>query len=240
MKFAVQLYSLREKVEKEGIESVIQTIAKAGYDGVEFAGFYGYTPVEMSSLIQKYGLTPISMHCGVKDVEENLPFIDKLNIKNVFVAYEPKVRFDDEENFKKLLSDFEKAHKLLAPRGVTLGYHNHAHEFEDGKDRMKQLLLALPYLKAEPDVCWLTVAGKNAASYLDELGEKLVLVHIKEVAQKDTGEAIIGEGKVDMRGVFTQMKKKDVKWAILEAEHITCNVDEYLSHSLKYMKNFLK
>ncbi len=237
MKFAVQLYSLRKTAEKEGGEAALKIVAAAGYDGVEFAGFYGYTPEEMRKLTEKYALAPVSMHCGVKEVEQNLPYIDALGIKNVFVAWAPKDAFDDEEKFREMLADFDKAHALLAPRGVTVGYHNHAHEFEDGKDRMRQLFDAAPYLKAEPDVCWLTVAGKDAAAYLKGLGDKLTMVHVKEVADGDKGEAVIGEGVVDMQGVFAVMKKKALPWAVLEAENIVGDTAEYLSRSLKNMKN---
>ncbi|PWM72399.1 MAG: hypothetical protein DBX59_06375 [Bacillota bacterium] len=240
MKFAVQLYSLRDMAHDKGGEAALKAVADAGYDGVEFAGFYGYTPAEMRALTEKYALTPISMHCCAAAVEENLPYIDALGIKYVFVAYEPKARFDDEKKFGEMLAEFERAHELLAPRGVTFGYHNHEHEFEDGKDRMKQLLEAAPYLKAEPDVCWLTVAGKDAAAYLESLGEKLALVHVKEVAQGEKGEAVIGEGKVNMAGVFGQIEKSALPWAVLEAEHVVGDTGEYLSRSLQNMKNFLK
>ena len=102
---------------------------------------------------------------------------------------------------------------------------------------MRQLFDAAPYLKAEPDVCWLTVAGKDAAAYLKGLGDKLTMVHVKEVADGDKGEAVIGEGVVDMQGVFAVMKKKALPWAVLEAENIVGDTAEYLSRSLKNMKN---
>ena len=44
MKFAVQLYSLRELAKREGAEAVLRTVSEAGYDGVEFAGFYDLSP----------------------------------------------------------------------------------------------------------------------------------------------------------------------------------------------------
>ena len=47
MKLAVQLYSLRVFAEKNGAEETLKLVSEAGYDGVEFAGFYGKTPAEM-------------------------------------------------------------------------------------------------------------------------------------------------------------------------------------------------
>ena len=59
MKYGVQLYSLRETAEREGAEKILQMVSEAGYDGVEFAGFYGRTPEEMKELLKKYKLVGI-------------------------------------------------------------------------------------------------------------------------------------------------------------------------------------
>ena len=39
MKFAVQLYSLRELAAREGAEAVLRTVSEAGYDGVSLRDF---------------------------------------------------------------------------------------------------------------------------------------------------------------------------------------------------------
>lgn len=62
MKYGVQLYSLRETAEKRGAEEVLRLVAEAGYDGVEFAGFYGRTPEEMKALLAEYGLVHFRAH----------------------------------------------------------------------------------------------------------------------------------------------------------------------------------
>ena len=62
MKNAIQLYSLREMIEREGVEAVFEAVSKAGFEGIEFAGFYGLTPEEMKTLIEKYNLNAISAH----------------------------------------------------------------------------------------------------------------------------------------------------------------------------------
>ncbi|MFQ9738758.1 MAG: hypothetical protein ACLR06_14315 [Christensenellaceae bacterium] len=57
MKYGVQLYSLRETAEREGAEKILQMVSEAGYDGVEFAGFYGRTPEEMKELLKNTSLS---------------------------------------------------------------------------------------------------------------------------------------------------------------------------------------
>ena len=63
MKVGIQLYSLRSDCEKD-LEGVLKALSEDGYDGVELAGFYQYTPEDFKKLCDKYGLKIISAHVG--------------------------------------------------------------------------------------------------------------------------------------------------------------------------------
>ncbi len=239
MRFAVQLYSLRDMAAKEGGEAALRLVSETGYEGVEFAGFYGYSPRELAALLKKYSLKGVCAHLSAEEIENALPYISALDLKSVVIPYLPLEEFDDPKRYADRLGKIEKAHSLLQKEGVTLGYHNHAHEFEGGKDRMKKLLDDLPFLRAEPDVFWLHVAGFNAQKYLRKLGERAELVHIKEAAAEDparSAEPFVGEGVVGMEGVFSAMREIGAKWAILEAEQFACSAEEYLRRSFINMQ----
>ena len=47
---ALQLYTLREAAARDGFESIVRTVAKMGYVGVEPAGFPGTTAEEAGKL----------------------------------------------------------------------------------------------------------------------------------------------------------------------------------------------
>ena len=90
---------------------------------------------------------------------------------------------------------------------------------------------------------WVTVAGKDAVSELRRFEGRLSLVHIKEAASEDprgSAQPIVGEGAVDMRGVFAEAKKQGIPWAILEVEKYPCAEEEYLKRSLENMKKLEK
>lgn len=72
---------------------------------------------------------------------------------------------------------------------MGFGYHNHAHEFENGKDYLKKITDDVAGLKAELDVFWATVAGLDAVGKMKELEGKLAFVHIKEAAKENAREA---------------------------------------------------
>lgn len=238
MKFAVQLYSLRELAKREGAEAVLRTVSEAGYDGVEFAGFYDLSPEQMKALLEKYHLEPVSAHIGADEVASQMDYIETLGIKNVFIPWVSKDTFDDETEYKVFCRKIGDAYAML--RGKALfGYHNHAHEFEDGKDRIEKLLSDVPFLKSELDVFWATVAGLDPVAYMKKLGDRLAFVHIKEAAAADPVESaqpVVGEGAVDMHGVFAQMREKKIGWAVLEVEKYPCSEAEYLARSLENMR----
>ena len=69
---AYQVYSARDDAQKD-LGSVLKQLAAMGYDGVEFAGFYGHTAEEVSALLKENGLTAISSHVPFADIRKD-PF----------------------------------------------------------------------------------------------------------------------------------------------------------------------
>ena len=63
MRYALQLYSVVEAMEKDFRETVRHT-ARIGYDGVEFAGFYGLPPEEVKALLTESALTAARTSLG--------------------------------------------------------------------------------------------------------------------------------------------------------------------------------
>ena len=61
---AVQLYSVREDAAKD-LAGVLKAIAKMGYDGVEFAGFYGHDAKSVRAMLDEYGLKAEGAHVGI-------------------------------------------------------------------------------------------------------------------------------------------------------------------------------
>ncbi|MBQ5790245.1 MAG: hypothetical protein IIW01_08135, partial [Thermoguttaceae bacterium] len=61
---ALQVYSLREYAAKD-LAGTMKKIAEMGYEGVEFAGYYGKSAKEVRKALDDAGLKAISTHLGV-------------------------------------------------------------------------------------------------------------------------------------------------------------------------------
>ena len=64
MKIALQLYSIKDISEKEGLCAALDKAKELGYDGVEFAGLFGLTPEEAKAELDKRGLECAGFHQG--------------------------------------------------------------------------------------------------------------------------------------------------------------------------------
>src|SRR5207245_1966564 len=58
---AVQLFSLRRQCEQD-LEATLRWVRQAGFEGVEFAGFYGRTATQLKSLLDENQLRCCGSH----------------------------------------------------------------------------------------------------------------------------------------------------------------------------------
>ena len=235
MKLGVQLYSLRNQIKELGVEEVLKMVSKAGYTCVEFAGFYGLTPIEMKNLLDKYHLEGISAHIGLDSIEKELEYIDTLGIKSVFV---PWVSADDLANkLPEIKEKIEKIKPELDKRGVAFGYHNHNQEYIGGADRVQELLDAVPGFYSEIDTYWVKRAGIEPTEKMKQYGNRLYCLHIKEYDKNNEAiNPVVGEGDVGFEEVFKLGKEMGITLAILEVEGYPCDPFEYLKRSYENMK----
>ena len=74
MKFAVQLYSVRDHInDGKDMLDVLGKVKEIGFDGVEFAGYFGLSAEELKARCDELGLTVVGSHLGLDDfLPENL------------------------------------------------------------------------------------------------------------------------------------------------------------------------
>jgi sugar phosphate isomerase/epimerase len=104
-----------------------------------------------------------------------------------------------------VLERISKAREVAESADLTFAYHNHDFEFrtlDDGTDLWTRLsAAAIPH---QPDVGWLTVAGRDPVATINELAGRCPSVHAKDVRQKADGtweDVIAGDGEIDWPGV---------------------------------------
>ena len=188
-----QLYSAREEAAKD-LYSVLKQLKEMGYDGVEFAGFYGYTPEKISCLLKETGLIAISSHVPyAKMVDDMYAVISehlKIGCKYIVVPYLEDGLRPGQAGFAEVIRNIYRFGMLCKEAGITLLYHNHDFEFSRVSDMygLDFLYSSIPadILSTEIDTCWVKYSGIDPTAYILQYSGRAPIIHLKDyVGQKD-------------------------------------------------------
>ena len=184
---AVQIFSVRDDAARN-LRETLSAIKQMGYDGVEFAGLYGYSPAEIKQMCEELGLVPISAHVPyvdmVNDAKGVLSQYAEIGCRYVAVPYLSPEHRPGQDEFPQVVENIAKIGEVAKELGIQLLYHNHEFEFMklDGKYALDVLYDTIPadLLQTELDTCWVNVGGENPADYIRKYTGRAPVVHLKD------------------------------------------------------------
>lgn len=223
---AVQLYTLRGLLAAD-LPGTLREVAQAGYRAVELAGLPPIEAEALRDLLDESGLRPMGSHESLErlraDPEAVLDRIAVLGCPRVIVPWLPDAERTTPEGAQALARELGRIGDVCRDRGLTLGYHNHAFEFEPlGGTTLWQVLLdELPApIELELDVYWATVAGQDPVEVIRTGGERLRLLHMKDMAAgSDRGDVTPGDGILDWAAIITAGTERSVEWYVVEEDN---------------------
>ena len=190
-KIGLQLYSIREDVEKD-MDAALKAVKEMGYDCVEFAGFFGKSAEEVRAMLDKYGLEAISVHQTaepwLKEGQKAIDYLKTVGIKFCAIPWYPVEKLCNPEEFEKMVKEFTDFGKALKENGIQLLYHNHDFEFTnkiDGEYVFDCIYNSVPadLLRPEMDVCWIKYGGEDPCKYIEKY-DGMKLLHLKDFTAK--------------------------------------------------------
>ena len=205
IKLGYQIYSARD-VAETNLELVCEKLKEFGYDGVEFAGFYGKTREEVKAILDKTGLVAVSSHVPydsiVSDMEGTIEYHKYLGCKYIAIPYLSEELRPGAPGFADAIKTIYTFGALCKQNGIQLLYHNHDFEFVtlSGMYGLDFLYAATTpeVLATELDTCWVKVAGEDPAAYIRKYANRCPIVHLKDfVGSKKEGEALYALIKAD-------------------------------------------
>lgn len=218
MKFAVQLYSVRDHIENgNDMLEILGKVKEIGFEGVEFAGYFGLEAEALRARCEELGLEVVGSHLGLDDykpenLDKTLAYGKALGAKYLGVGGAPHSTYEEAKNTGDVLSAAGvKAREL----GMDTYYHNHTEEFTDLKDGKNAMdIISEDGCKLEVDTYWSFCAGIDNSKYLPENKDKIVLIHIKDGV--DRKPMALGEGENDLAKVLEGVKAIGLEWVVLE------------------------
>lgn len=240
----LQLYTVRDQTQ-QNFKKTVQRVAEMGYDAVEFAGYGDIPSKEMAALLADTGLRAAGTHVGLNalesDLDHELNYCLDIGCPYLIIPYLAQ-EWHTAEGFRKLADRLNVWGRRCQDRGITLGYHNHAFEFEqDNGQYLLDILVATtdPQLvKLELDTYWAAYAGVDPITYLPTIAGRAKLVHLKDMTT-DRHFTEVGDGTLDIKGYCQTARAAGVRFYVVENDQPAIPSLESARRSLENLRAIL-
>ncbi len=240
---ALQLYSVRKDCERD-LPGTLKAVAEMGYEGVEFAGFYGRSARELRTMLDDLGLQVAGAHILLDmllgdQLAATVEFHRELGNRFLIVPWIPEERRNSRQAWLDTAQTFNEIAERLAPEGMYVGYHNHHVEFTpiDGElpwdiffgNTRQEVVMQLDLGNAMR-------GGGDPIPFLECYPGRALTIHLKEYSASDP-KAIIGEGDVQWEKVFELCESVGgTQWYIVEQESYAYPPLECVERCLQSLK----
>ncbi|MDR2704410.1 MAG: sugar phosphate isomerase/epimerase [Planctomycetaceae bacterium] len=218
---SVQVYSVRKAAEKDLAEA-LKKIAEIGYEGVEFAGYYGKDPKEVRKFLDDAGLKCSGTHTGIgalrgDNFEKTIELHKTLGTQFIIVPGGIDKELHSVEGNKKIAEEFNKLAEKAKAVGMVIGYHAHGGDAKliDGIPAWERFFDATtPDVLMEMDLGNYRAGGGDPYKMIEKFKGRSKAVHLKE-----SGDAIIGAGEIDWKRTFELCETiGGTQWYVVEDE----------------------
>ncbi len=238
---ALELYTVRDETKRD-FEGTLRQVAQMGYAGVEFAGYGDLAAQAMAELLAETGLKVAGTHVGLdgltgEKLDASISYCRSIGCP-VMVLPSLAQAWHTLDGIHTLGPRLNSIGRRCHDEGIDFSYHNHDFEFASvqGRTLLERLLeITNPDLvKIELDIYWAAYAGHDPLTLLDKLGERVALVHFKDMAA-DHSMTEVGKGILDMKNMTAFVQQHGI-WAVVEHDHPTLPSLESARVSLEYFR----
>ena len=216
MKYGLQMYSVRDTAQND-LLGALEQVSKLGYHYAEFAGFFGIPAEQVKAKLEECGMEVSSTHTGwqeLKDdvIAETIRYHKTIGNKFIIIPGADLTTKAKLDAFIDMLNEFQP--KLVA-EGITLGYHNHDHEFKPNEDGqiIYDEIVARSNVALEIDTYWAYAAGKDPVAMMEALKDRLPVIHIKDGLSNREGKPL-GQGTAPVAAVYAKAVELNVPMVV--------------------------
>jgi len=197
-----------------------------GYEGVEFAGYYGRSAEELRTLLDANGLKCCGTHIGLETLlgeglAETVAFNKVLGNPYLIVPGLAEERRNSIQAWTETAKVFNEIAAKLRDHGMRVGYHNHAAEFPPMEGQVPWDVFASNTTKdviLQFDMGNAKHGGGDALVYIKKYPARSVTVHVKEYSEKNPA-ALVGEGDLPWPELIAACRSVGgTEWFIIEYE----------------------
>ena len=239
-KVGLQLYTLRNEIQEQGLESVLRQVSEIGYTWMEGFGYenrkiLGMNPADLKSMLNGMGMNMPSVHSvtevsseggkeaiidQMKTTAEDAIAVGAEFLVWAFLTEEDRQSLDD---YKRHIETWNQFGQVCKEAGIQFAYHNHDFEFKDfNGTRPYDMIMEQTdpdLVKFELDLYWITKAGFDPVEYFSKAPGRFPLWHVKDM---EPGEekffAEVGEGTINFKRIFDARDTAGLKYFFVEQD----------------------
>jgi sugar phosphate isomerase/epimerase len=224
---ALQLYSVRMGAQKD-MAGTIAAVAKMGYEGVEFAGYFSFEKDAkgLRKVLDDNNLKCCGTHAqwdslSDANLEATIEFNKTIGNTRLIVPMLTVQGADKKAGWLEYAKRFNELADKVKPHGMRVGYHCHQGEFTKIDDMTPWDIVAgnaKPEVIMQLDTFWALSGGVDPATYVKKYPGRTASIHLKEWT-KDGRIAMIGEGDTKWDELLTTCETiGKTEWYIVEEE----------------------
>ena len=234
----VQLYCVRTTIAKD-IPGHLKALKEMGYDGVDFAGYFGKKAEELRKMLDDAGLKCCGTHTGLNTLQGNslkatIEFNKVLGNKYLIC---PGMDGKTVQGWKDLAKLFTDNAEKLKPEGMYTGYHAHGGDFKKLEDTTPWDVFfsnAGPDVQMQMDTGNCAGGGGDPVAYLKKYPGRTRTIHLKGHG------GLIGEDKLPWKEIFDLCETiAKTEWYIIEEEGGGEKALEVLKRAVDNLKKLL-
>lgn len=273
--FGIQLWTVKEDMAKDKI-ATLQLLSDYGYEIIEsFTGeeglFWGMKPKDFQILLDDLGMKLLSSHIDPKftvekDSEDEFKQLVEdaasIEMTHLFNPY-PGLQ-EDSADWYMIAEGLNRQGEICKAAGLTMGYHNHNHEFiltPDG-DLPFDILLKNTnpdLVEFELDMYWAVWAKQDPISLFNNNPNRITFAHFKDLYGPEKvqqllddpneirteewavqASTVLGTGQIDFEEILNVGSKNGLQTLIVEQERFDGSSPlEDAKKNAEFMKNLL-
>ena len=226
MQIGITVASVSDEYEKDPMRS-FDEIKDAGYEIFEISRCHKLSRDDYAMALRDRGIKPIAGHFCWPDFEDDMfedtiEYAGAFGIDTIVLPWNYPDSIKDYESTVNTAKKMDELAKKLDARGYKLVYHNHWMEFADvyeGKCVEDILLENTKLVNFELDLGWAYTGGcMDLPAYIQKLGSRLAIVHIKDVKDMEKSPVEVGTGLVDIKACLDAAVDVGCQYGIVEQD----------------------
>lgn len=248
MNWSFQLYSARNF---QPWDKILKMLGGLGYAQVEGYGGVYEDAAGFRAEMDRNGLSMPTGHFSIDMLENDFDaarrLADTLGVTTMICPYlVADARPADSAGWRGFGERLAAVGAKARKSGYGFAWHNHDFEFArlaDGTVAQEHILAAAPDIGWEMDLAWLVRGGSYPLAWIERFGQRIVAVHVKDIAHAgqgldEDGWCDVGHGTIDWAGMLKALRANTpAEYFVMEQDNPN-DIERFARRSIEAVRSY--